>query len=99
MFGVFDGLKGLMDLSGLISQACRKVSSQACILISQACKKRSYGSSGSLQAEVVDENILRTTSGSDLVCVPNLLVAGPAVFAKNTNTERQTDIDECYLLH
>ena len=32
--------------------------------------------------------------GSDLGCVPNLVVVGPAVLAKNTNkqTDRQTDM-------
>ena len=52
---------------------------------------------GSLKAEVVDENTLRTTPGSDLVYMPNLGVVGPAVHPKNANrqtnrgTDRQTD--------
>ena len=45
---------------------------------------------GSLKAEVVDENTLRTILGSDLVSVPNLVVVGPVVFAKNA-TDKQTN--------
>ena len=54
---------------------------------------------GSLKAEVVDENTLRTTHVLDLVCVPNLVVGSPAVFEKKI--DRQTDrqiSDESYLL-
>ena len=40
------------------------------------------------KAEVVDENTLRTIPESDVGCVPNLVVVGPAVLAKN----RQIDI-------
>ena len=39
----------------------------------------------------MDENTLMTTPGSDLVSVPNLVFVGPAVFAKNTQIDRQTD--------
>jgi len=72
-----------------------KVFSQAYILISQACKKKkSYGSSGSLKAEVVNENTLTTTPGLDLVGAPTLVVVAPAIFAKKKSeqTDRQTDI-------
>ena len=42
---------------------------------------------GVLKAEVVDENALRTIPGSDFVCVPNLVVDGLVLFAKNVNTQ------------
>ena len=78
-------------LRGLISQACRKYSPKH-------VNKRSYAS-GFLKAEVVDENILRTTLRSDLVCVPNMVVVSPAVLAKHANkqTDGQTS-NESYLL-
>ena len=55
--------------------------------------KRSYGFLGSSKAQVVDENTLRTIPGSDLVCVPNLVVVSAAFLAKNINreTDKQTD--------
>ena len=43
---------------------------------------------GSLKAEVVDENTPRTTIRLDLVCVPNLVVFGPAVLEKNTTKQK-----------
>ena len=42
-------------------------------------------------ADVADDNTLRTIPGSDLVCVPNLVVVGPAFFTKKVNLDRQTD--------
>ena len=45
---------------------------------------------GSLKAEIVDENTPSTTIRLDLVCVPNLVVFGPAVLEKKHNqTEKQ----------
>ena len=54
-------------------------------------------SSGTLKAEVVDENTLWPISGSDLVCVcvcvcvPNVVVFSPAVFANivTSQTDKQ----------
>ena len=97
MFGELNGFTGLM---GLISKACRKSSLKHAFSSLKHVKNRSYGSSGSLKAEVVDENTPRTT-GSDLVCVTNLVFVGPAVFARNVNKYTQADrqtSDQCYLL-
>ena len=47
---------------------------------------------------MVDENTLRTIPGLDLVCVPNVVVVGPAVFAKNANINRQTDRHDAFYL-
>ena len=98
MFGELNSLKVLMGLRGRKgSYPPKRVESLlSSILLSQKSvfkslkhvKKRSYGSSGSLKAEVVDENTLRPILGLDLVCVPNLVVVGPAVFAKK---HEQTD--------
>ena len=52
------------------------------ILMKQHSHGRQEGSSGSLQAEVVNVNTPGTFPGSELVCVPNLVLVGPAVFAK-----------------
>ena len=44
-----------------------------------------------LKAEVVDENTLGIIPRSDLVCVPNVVVVGPAVLAKKRTYRESTN--------
>ena len=95
-FGEFIGLKVLMGLCifGVLTPKHAESLLSSMFSNLSSMSKKVLWFFGVFKAAVVDKNTLRRTPGLDLVCVPNLVVVGLAVLAKNVTkqTDRQTDI-------